>query len=379
MAGTTAALNLSQQDLRVTVVDPRPRCPQVFKSEKIEPEQVESLRKFGLLERLLPHANRIREIRSFYQGKLLGITATEQYGIRYNVLVNTLRASLGGNAQFKLGRVIQITPSDDLQQVIFETGEQLTCRLVVLACGLNGDLLGNLRLKRTWIQKHQSIAVAWTFAARDSAGFSVDAVTYALNDTRTGTDYLSMFPMENMLRANLFAFPAEDSSWVQRLVRDPNAELPRLIPQLERAIGDYRVTGKVETSLIHLYRTDGHLPPGVVLIGDACQNVCPSTGIGLSKIFTDVDVLCSHCVPGWFQSSGMDSEKLMNFAGNPRKLATDTQALENAFYRRHACTARSRKWKIHRARLHLSRQLEWLASWHRRGLQGSSVRPSFRD
>ncbi|MGA7931277.1 MAG: hypothetical protein WCA20_35440, partial [Candidatus Sulfotelmatobacter sp.] len=115
--------------------------------------------------------------------------------------------------------------------------------------------------------------------------------------------------------------------------------------------------GKVEAVRTDLYRTEGDLPPGIVLIGDAFENSCPSTGKGLTKLLTDVDVMCSDCVPLWFATPGMGTDKMMSFFGHPRKRATDAKALQNAVYHRRASTDRSLRWRIHRFRLRLSMRL----------------------
>jgi 2-polyprenyl-6-methoxyphenol hydroxylase-like FAD-dependent oxidoreductase len=253
--------------------------------------------------------------------------------------------------------VVKISNSPDLQVVTLDSGEQLTCRIVVLACGLNGDLLHGLHMKRTWIQRAQSAAVGFSLAPTNGRPFPFDAVTYSLMTPRTGIDYISLFPMDQALRANLFAFPSAGSLWMHRLLRDPDRELPRLLPKLSHAIGDYRLIGKMEASLIHLYRTEGDPPDGIVLIGDAAQNSCPSTGTGLTKIFTDVEIL-AELMPHWLESAGMSKEKLHSFVADPRKVAADAAAIRSAYYRRHACSERSLKWKVHRLRLHLTRQLK---------------------
>ena len=133
--------------------------------------------------------------------------------------------------------------------------------------------------------------------------------------------------------------------------------LERCLPKLDRVIGEYRVVSKVETGGVDLYRTEGVPQPGIVLIGDAFQNVCPATGMGLRKIFTDVDVLCSECVPLWFATPGMGDDKMASFYNHYRKRATDTRAQANAFYQRRASTERSLRWRIHRlVRLYLPKQ-----------------------
>ena len=94
MAGTTLAAVLGQQGRRVILVDPRSTCPRVFKAEKVDLEPVRLLRKFGLLQQLLPHARRWTEVRSGYDGRIFKTFPTEQYGINYADMVNALRANL---------------------------------------------------------------------------------------------------------------------------------------------------------------------------------------------------------------------------------------------------------------------------------------------
>jgi 2-polyprenyl-6-methoxyphenol hydroxylase-like FAD-dependent oxidoreductase len=213
------------------------------------------------------------------------------------------------------------------------------------------------------------VAIAFTIERVDGQPFTFDSVTYypASIDTGsmdTGIDYATFFPIRHSpigqaMRVNLFAFPGVQDAWARRFLEELAEELRQCFPKLEEAIGAYRVAGKIETSLIHLYRTEGDVQPGIVLIGDAAQNACPSTGMGLSKVFTDVDVLCTECVPEWFASPGMSSEKTASFWNNPRKRATDAKAIQDAVYRRKARTESSLRWKIHRARLEFAMRFGW--------------------
>lgn len=351
LAGTTAALLLGAQARRVMLVDVRQSCPPVFKAEKIEPEQVQLLEKFGLLQPLLPRAGRIQEIRSYYNGRHFRTAAAKQYGLSYSDIVNPLRGCLNGAVQFKLGRVTSVENSSDLQFVTLDNGERLVTRLVVLACGLNGELLADLGLERVMICKNHSEAVAFTLAKPNGTLFDFDAATCFPPSQKPSVDYLSLFRIGNTMRANLFAFPGFGESWSRRFLQYPERELEVCFPYFRLAVGGYKIVSKIETSLIHLYRTEGDPVPGVVLIGDACANVCPSTGMGLSKVFTDVDVLCSECVPRWLETPGMGANKLADYYNDPRKCAVDAKAFHDAQYRRRARTDRSFRWKIHRARL----------------------------
>jgi 2-polyprenyl-6-methoxyphenol hydroxylase-like FAD-dependent oxidoreductase len=167
--------------------------------------------------------------------------------------------------------------------------------------------------------------------------------------------------MGDVMRANLFTFGSASDPWVRQFIKAPHRELQHVFPELLRPalahlIGDFGVAGHVETGRIDLYQMQATSQPGVVLIGDAFQNACPSTGMGLSKVLTDVDVLCSEYVPRWLATAGMDREKVAMFYGDARKFAVDRSALEKAAYRRRAVTDPSLRWRVHRLRLRLGRQ-----------------------
>lgn len=355
LAGAAAATVFGHQACRVVLIDPHLHCPPVFKAEKIEPDQAESMAALGLGD-ILASASRIREVLSYSNGNYLGTMQITQYAMRYDDMVNSLLEKLPAGVDLVLGRAFRIYNSDESQLVITDAGEKVRCRLVVLASGLNADLLCGLQLRRVCIQKHQSVATGFDVMSKNGAPFNFDAMTYSVADPNTGIDYISFFRMGETMRANLFAFVQGNCPWMLRFVREPNRLLPMLVPKLGKALGDYQILGPVVSGNIHLYRTEGHKPDGVVLIGDAAQNVCPSTGMGLSKILTDIEVL-SDCVPSWFSSAGMGKDKLRQYFEHDRKRSTDAQAVFNAHYRRNACTARTARWRIHRARLRIQMEL----------------------
>lgn len=356
LAGAAAATVLGRQGWRVTLVDPRPSCPPVFKAEKIEPDQARSLRKLQLADSILPHTAPIRSIHAYYNGRLYGTSQTEQYGAYYSDMVNALRSRLPASVRFRQERVVRILNTTEIQRVSLSDGEELSCRLVVLASGLSADLPVALRLKRSNVQKYQSVALAFTIARADSRPFPFDSASYYSINATQGIDYITLFPICGAVRVNIFAFPRANDPWVGEFVRNPILGLKKCFPKLHRAIGEYRITSKVESSVVHLYRTEKQTMHGIALIGDAAQNVCPSTGMGLSKILSDVDVL-SEYVPAWLDAPGaINSEKIATFCNDPRKCAVDLKALRNAFYRRQAATGTSMKWRLHRARLHLTMQ-----------------------
>jgi 2-polyprenyl-6-methoxyphenol hydroxylase-like FAD-dependent oxidoreductase len=356
MAGVIAAVVLGQRGHSVILVDPRPSCPALFRAEKLEPDQAQMLHKLGLLEHLKPHARRVREVRCGYNGRLFKIAPIEQYGIYYSDMVNVLRAHIPIGVEQKLGYVEHIQNSNDLQCVRLKSGEELTSRLVVLANGVGTELQASLGLRKGVIRKDQSIAFGFSIARKDGLPFPFDATTYYPTTCTAYIDYLALFVMGRAMRANLFVFRAANDPWVREFMKHPGQILEHALPKLSRLIGEYRIVTKVETGRIELYRMHEELQPGVVLIGDAFQSACPATGKGLSKIGTDVDVLCSECVPEWLATPGMGCDKIAKFYNHARKCAVDKYTLEMADYRRRASTEKSIRWRIHRLRLHLEMQ-----------------------
>jgi 2-polyprenyl-6-methoxyphenol hydroxylase-like FAD-dependent oxidoreductase len=362
MAGVTAAAVLGQQGRSVILVDPRPSCLPIFRVEKLEPDQAQMLRKFGLLEHLLPHASRIREVRVGYNGRLFRILPIEQYGMYYSDMVNVLRAHLPMGVKYKLGHVEHIANSNELQRVRLKDGEELTSRLVILAYGVGSELQASLGLRKEVIRKDQSIAFGFSIARPDGLPFPFDATTYYPTRCAAYIDYLALFVMGKEMRANLFAFRSVSDPWVRQFIQQPDQMIESAMPKLRQLIGEYRVVTKVETGRVDIYRMHGALQPGVVLIGDAFLCACPATGMGLSKIFADVDVL-SERMPEWLATPGMDQGKIASFYNHPRKQAADDRALALASYRRRAVTDTSIPGHVHRVRLHLQRLFEtgWCA------------------
>ena len=350
-AGVTAAAVLGQQGHSVLLLDASPTCPPVFRAEKIERAQLQTLRQFGLEDHLLPACTRISEVHAAFDGRIFKTLATEQLGLPYAEYVNTLREGLPENVKFHVARVESIHSNPYTPSVRLESGKQIIARLVIVACGVNPSLQFQLGLTRRVIQKEQCLALGFDIAPVNARSFPFQAVTYYPTTSADHIDYLTLFKTPQAMRANLFAFRSIRDPWVREFLQQPRLLLERCFPKLPKVIGEYRVTSRVDCGRIDLYRTEGNPQPGVVLIGDALQNVCPSTGLGFNKVFTDIDVL-SECVPAWFSNSHVDIPQVASFHHHPRKLAADANAIASAHYHRRAVTDTSPRWRAHRALLH---------------------------
>ena len=352
IAGASLSAVLGRQGRRVILVDPHSSCPQVFKAEKVDREHVLLLRKFGLLDYLLPHSRRWTEVRAGYAGRIFKTLRTEQYGINYADMVNALRANLPRAVDYRCDSVERITNSGQLQRVKLRSGEELTSRLVVLTSGASSGLLADLKLQRRMLQEDQSVVFGFDVAASQAQPFDFDSVVYYSVSPSTCISYLTLFKVRNTMRANLFAYRSSHDPWVREFILEPEQMLRRHLPGLSRVTGEFQVTSGVEFGCVDLYSVDGNPQPGVVLAGDAFQTACPSTGLGLSKVLTDMDIL-STCIPSWLATPGMGTEKLVDFYNHPRKLAADSVALKRAHNERGVAIDTSIGRRIHRSLLHL--------------------------
>jgi 2-polyprenyl-6-methoxyphenol hydroxylase-like FAD-dependent oxidoreductase len=154
-----------------------------------------------------------------------------------------------------------------------------------------------------------SDALGFTIESAAGGGFPFDAATYYPDGCGEKLAYLSLFRIGTVMRANLFAFWSGNETGTRNFLRTPHAELDRLLPKLAQVTGRFEVVSRVEAWRTQLYRMEGYLQPGLVLLADALQNVCPTTGLGVSKVLTDVDVFCHECVPRWLSTPGMGVER----------------------------------------------------------------------
>lgn len=356
LAGASAAAVLAQKGVRVMLIDSRQTYPACFMAEKIEPDQAQLFRKFGLMEGLLPFASCINEVISARRGKITRVLRLEQYGIFYQDIVNAVRSQIPSTVTWKIGRVLDIVPDTDISRLTLMGGESITARLIVLACGTGGNLQAGLGIRKHMIREGQSFAIGFNISRENGQPFSFDALTYYPDEVATRIAFLTLFPIRDVMRANLFVYRTPGEEWVKRFKRDPYEELMRALPGLAQFTGPCRITSRVEMCPVDLYGVGGHIQPGLVLIGDAFQSVCPTTGTGLSKVLTDVDVL-AECVPKWLRTPGMSNEKLSDYYVHPRKTACDAKSIRQAQYCRMLSTDSSCLWQIRRELRYLGERL----------------------
>ncbi len=351
LAGSCLAAALGARGVRVLLLDPRRIYPDCFKAEKVEPDQAALLRELGLLEALAPSLTRIHEVVSAGRSGVFERRKIEQYGALYQDMVNEIRENLPASVDYRPLRGRELSASPEIQRITLEDGTTATVRLLVLASGTSERLAEQIGLQRDWISKGHSLAFGFDVACGNGERFGFDACTYYPEGVASRISYLSLFPIGNRTRANLFTYLEPACAWAKEFQNAPVATLNRSLPGLDGCLGAFTIPSKIEWGRIDLYRVTGHIRPGVVLIGDAFQGVCPITGTGLTKVLSDVATLALDCVPGWLATPGMGAEKIAEYYDHPRKLRADAHSLRAALYSKNLAINPSLKWRL-RASLH---------------------------
>ena len=349
LAGSTMAAMLGRAGISAILIDPHPAYPPDFRVEKLSGlEQVERFRKTGIAEATLRAATNDRENWIARFGYLLDKRPSQQYGIRYDALVNAIRAEIPGDVESIFSKAISISASPERQIVVLSNGEEISARLVVLANGLNVGLRHQLGIERRIVSACHSISLGFDMVPVDRTTFDFPAITYFSERPSDRIPYLSLFPIGSRMRANLFTYRQIDDPWLQQMRRAPEQTLNASLPRLRRIIGEFKIAGDIKTRPADLYVSSGHRQPGMVLVGDAFATSCPVAGTGTDKVFTDVERLCNVHIPNWLATDGMDETKIAAFYDDPIKTACDTWSSAKAYSFRSVSIDNGLYWKAQR-------------------------------
>ncbi len=355
LSGTLAAILLGRQGYRVTLIDRYPVFPREFRVEKIAGDQIETLRRIGLLDSLSAAAAPFDEIVNIRGGSVLDHTHALHYGIFYDDLVGTMRAELPESVRFIAGRVGALEAGPDRQRISIVGQQDVTARLLVLATGMGDILRRDLGIERRFVHRRQSMTFGFNIRPVDAGAFKHAALTCYGGRVCDGIDYLSLFPAGGVTRANLFVFREHDDPWVKALRGRPSETLVETLPGLVETFGNFEVMDRVSSWLTDITVTENCRRDGAVLIGDAYQTSCPAAGTGVSRLLTDVERLCRVHVPQWMASPGMPAAKIATFYDDPVKQAMDEHGLAQARFRRSLTIETGLRWRARR-QVHFSQR-----------------------
>jgi 2-polyprenyl-6-methoxyphenol hydroxylase-like FAD-dependent oxidoreductase len=349
LAGSTAAAMLGRAKIPTVLIDPHQTYPFDFRVEKISgDEQLDRFYQTGIADSVLRSATHDGENWIARFGYLLDKKPSRQYGIMYDALIGAVRAEIAAPAEIIYAKVTDVSASAERQKLTLSNGETISARLVVLANGLSVGLRRNLGIERQVLSTGHSISIGFDMAPVGRPAFEFPALTYFSERTRERVAYVTLFPIENRMRANLFVYREVDDPWLREMRKKPVETMNAALPRLRRIIGEYSVTGDVKIRPADIYVSTGYRQAGVVLVGDAFAAACPVTGTGTDKVFTDVAQLCNVHIPAWLATEGMGAEKIASFYDDPVKQACDAWSIDKGISFRKVSVESGIYWRAQR-------------------------------
>lgn len=369
LAGSTAAAMLGRAGVTAVLIDPHPLYPAELRCEKLGGDQLDLLRKTGLGEPTLRATTLDGEVWEARYGYVVARKPSDQHGIMYDTLVNTMRAQIPQSVETVHAKASAISSSGERQRILLSNDQEISARLVVLATGLNVGLRHTLGIQRRVISECHSITLGFNVEPVGRAAFDFPALTYWPRRTSSRMAYLSVFPIGEQMRANLMVYRQMTDPWLSRFRQLPEETMLTMMPGLARMMGEFRVSGQVKIRPADLCVTEGHLQPGVVLVGDAFSTSCPAAGTGTTKVFTDVGRLCNVHIPQWLATEGMGAQKISQFYDDPEKTACEARSLAKAYHLRSLSIDDSLSWRAQRSARFVARLSKGI-------LRSMSVRPA---
>lgn len=356
LAGSTAAAMLGRASIPTVLIDPHPTYPPDFRVEKIAgSEQIARFRETGLAEAILAKATHDGVNWIARYGMLLDKPPSLQFGIAYDALVNAIRCEIPGEVAQIFAKAVSVSTSKDRQQIVLSNDEVISARLVVIANGLNVGLRQVLGIEREITSRCHSISIGFDIAPVGRRAFDFPAMTYFSERPSDLIPYISMFPIGERMRANLFTYREFNDPWLREFRVAPTKTLDASLPRFKAIAGEFAIAGEPKIRPVDLYVNSGYRRAGMVLVGDAFASTCPVSGTGTDKVFTDVAQLCNVHIPAWLGSDGMGEDKIASFYDDPVKMACDAWSLEKAYSFRSVSIEEGLRWRMKRG----ARFLRW--------------------
>ena len=347
-AGSALAAALGARGFAVALCDPHDVHPRDFRAEKLSPPQVDALRRLDLAEPVLRVATPISEVAVARRGVLVDRRSPREYGLDYHALVGALREQVPASA-WRRHRVESIGMADGRRVVTLQGAPALRAKLVVLATGLAVSLRKPLGLERAILSQNHSLSIGFDLEIEASARTRA-SLTYYGERIEDRVGYLTLFPIGERIRANLFVYRDIDEPWSRAFRADPAASLARALPRLGALLPPFTIPEPPQLRPIHLYGPPARVVDGVALIGDAYSTTCPAGGGGLSKGLIDVERLIAH-IPRWLASGeAVAARDIEDFERDPFKVASEARARRTAETSRASAIDSGIFWEARRRR-----------------------------
>ena len=111
LAGSTAAAMLGRNRIAAILIDPHTVYPPELRCEKLGGEQLDLLRKTGLADATLRATTLDGEVWEARFGHVVARKPSDQHGVMYDTLVNTVRAQIPENVETIYAKASEISNS----------------------------------------------------------------------------------------------------------------------------------------------------------------------------------------------------------------------------------------------------------------------------
>ncbi|TPI70815.1 FAD-dependent monooxygenase [Mesorhizobium sp. B3-1-3] len=356
LAGTSLAAVLGKAGRKVALVDPHLVHHDEFRAEKIGMKQMQVFEKLGLGPAIRPLVTPMTDIHVFRLGQFFRRERKWEFAFSYGALVNGMRQALPRQVPLTVGKVAEVSTGPDRQRLVLTDGSVIDARLLVVATGYGEAVRRAIGIERVEESKAHSLSIGFDLAITPQQCAYPALACYARNPADR-VAYLSVFPIGDRMRGNMFAYRTVAEEWTRAFRENPQKMLCELMPEIARQCGNFAVAGAVEVRQVSLTTTRQHRRAGVVTIGDAFWTTCPTPGIGINRVVTDVDRLASTYIPQWLSTPGMDAEKICAFYDDPVKVATDKAGMRSSIYAKRITIETGLEWRLRRLRNNTARQL----------------------
>jgi 2-polyprenyl-6-methoxyphenol hydroxylase-like FAD-dependent oxidoreductase len=353
MAGSLLALVLGRAGVRVKLIDLKREPAPAFRNEKLGLDQIERLRRLGVLSCFQEACWGAAPADG--ETPPLGKPPLKDCGARYDRWIERLRAAWPAEVEFIEGKVNDVSTSAAVQAAVLSTGERIEGRLLVLATGRGERLRNGLKISRHVLSERHSICIGFSLALPPCDEARPANIVPAKFGSRHA--YVTFFPMLDEIRVNLFSYRELDDPWVAKVRKAPLQVLAEDFPAAAASLADLDIVRPLEIRSTDLYTIDGHVQPGLVLLGDAFHAPCPASGTGMTRILNDIERLARVHLPQWLETPGMGADKIAAFYADPMKQAVDKASLRASLLGRRSATDQSFLWRIRRSVGKLKRRI----------------------
>lgn len=348
LAGTAAAFVLAASGHDVVLADIRDVFPPSFRAEKITKAQMALFDRLGLGVAARACAVPYSHVAVARSGFIYRERTVHEYGMSYAALIESLRGAMPPSVRKITGQVTGVTTTNDVQRVVWDDGAAVDARLVIIATGTGHAIQAKLGMGRLVVSPSHSLNFGFNVAP-PPGGFPFESLSYHGNGIGDRVAYFTLFRGMDGMRANFYCYRHIGESWAKEFFRNPARSIAETLPGLAAVAGRFEVAGAVAVRPVDLHQTVDYRRAGAVLIGDAFATCCPVVGLGMSKVLTDVDRLCTAFIPQWFATPGMSEAKTSAFYDDLVKRQSDAAALRRSIVTKSIATNPGLSWAIRRA------------------------------